>query len=403
MRVMAPRALLPILLAVLVPGLAGAQDPPAPPGPSEEEVREAVRVAVSRLVHLQEVYEPQAEGREDLLPAGREWPYEGVYRVGGAIPEGYRVGGTAIACLALLEAPGFAGEEGRRLAFVRGLEFCVQRLESSDLLKKGFLGSYDVRGWAHAYGLALLLRAEEREVVPASLRERARAMIRRLIDDLEGTAIPVRGGWNYARTAKGLDDPEAAASPFMTAPTLLALFHARSRGHPVKAIVVERALATLEAAREESGAFRYRSDGAARHRPEAVEGACARMAACELVLHLAGRGSTDRVRSSVGAFFTHWEWLEKRRKQTGTHVPPYGIAPYYFHFGHTYAALAIEALPEAERPALRARLRELYWRTREESGGWNDRVFPRSEAYGTAMAVLGLIAPGLPRPAAWNP
>jgi hypothetical protein len=117
----------------------------------------------------------------------------------------------------------------------------------------------------------------------------------------------------------------------------------------------------------------------------------------------AGRCSEDRIRTAVGAFFDNWEWLEKRRKQTGTHVPPYMIAPYYFHYAHTYVAQAIEMLPEAERPPLRQKLRALYWQTREKDGGWNDRIFPRSEGYGTAMAILGLLMPDLPPPARWQP
>ena len=79
------------------------------------------------------------------------------------------------------------------------------------------------------------------------------------------------------------------------------------------------------------------------------------------------------------------------------------IAPYYFHYAHTYVAQAIEMLPEAERPPLREKLRALYWKTREKDGGWNDRVFPRSEGYGTAMAILGLLMPELPPPARWQP
>jgi hypothetical protein len=78
------------------------------------------------------------------------------------------------------------------------------------------------------------------------------------------------------------------------------------------------------------------------------------------------------------------------------------IAPYYFHYAHTYVAQAIEQLPERERAPLRRRLRALYWLTREKDGGWNDRVFPRSEGYGTAMAVLGLLMPGMPPPARYD-
>jgi hypothetical protein len=222
-------------------------------------------------------------------------------------------------------------------------------------------------------------------------------MVRKLIRTLEETEIPECGGWNYSRRG-----PAETCSPstFMTAPTLQALFQARAQGFAVKDAVVERALSSLAAARLETSAFQYATtDGEREKRFETVPGACARMAVCETTLHLAGRGSVARIRTAVQAFFEHWEWLEKRRRQNGTHVPPYMIAPYYFHFGHTYVAQAIEQLPDAERPPLRAKLHELYWKTREPDGGWNDRVFGRSEAYGSAMAVLGLAMPRLPPPA----
>ena len=40
-----------------------------------------------------------------MQEADGAWPYEGVYRVGGEIPVGYRVGGTAIVCDSLLSVP----------------------------------------------------------------------------------------------------------------------------------------------------------------------------------------------------------------------------------------------------------------------------------------------------------
>ena len=134
---------------------------------------------------------------------------------------------------------------------------------------------------------------------------------------------------------------------------------------------------------------------------EAVEGAIGRSPACEVTLALAGRGSVDRIRAALDDFFRHWEWLEKRRKQTGTHAPPYMIAPYYFFYAHRHAAQAIEMLPEAERAGRRQQLHRLLWKVREEDGGWNDRVFPRSECFGTAMTILALLSPGLPPPARW--
>ena len=38
---------------------------------------------------------------------------------------------------------------------------------------------------------------------------------------------------------------------------------------------------------------------------------------------------------------------------------------------------------------------------REKSGGWNDRVFDRSENFGTAMAILAILEPQIRSNRAW--
>ena len=106
----------------------------------------------------------------------------------------------------------------------------------------------------------------------------------------------------------------------------------------LRTAVVERALEGLAKARTEEGALPYTTGGGRAEWP----GAIGRSAITEVVLTLAGRSDVARIRKSLDMFLEHWEWLEKRRKQTGTHVPPYGIAPYYFFYAHGYAALAIE-------------------------------------------------------------
>jgi hypothetical protein len=80
-------------------------------------------------------------------------------------------------------------------------------------------------------------------------------------------------------------------------------------------------------------------------------------------------------------------------------VPPYGIAPYYFMFGHMYAAQAIELLADDElKVSMRIRMRAYLARSRDQGGSWNDRDFDRSAGYGTAMALLALQMPWLPKP-----
>ena len=135
---------------------------------------------------------------------------------------------------------------------------------------------------------------------------------------------------------------------------------------------------------------------------EDIRGSIGRSPVCEATLLLGGRGSEVHVRAALDQFFEHWQWLEARRKQEGTHAKPYMIAPYYFFYAHRYAAQAIEMQPEADRPGLRQKLYALLWKVREEDGGWNDRVVPRSECFGTAMTILALKSPELPAPARWK-
>jgi hypothetical protein len=66
-------------------------------------------------------------------------------------------------------------------------------------------------------------------------------------------------------------------------------------------------------------------------------------------------------------------------------------------FAHFYAAQCVELLPEVERGEYRRRINALLFSVREENGSWNDRVFERSAAYGTAMAISAIMQPALTR------
>lgn len=351
--------------------------------PTDEE---AVRRGVEVILSLQE---GEAKG---------EWPYEGVYRVNGQIPIGYRVGGSAICVTALLAAPGYAEDAARREAVSRAVGFIVEGLQHP-LMDPDYDGGYDVRGWGYTYALDALLRLRAAGAMPEGSAERAEEAIRWCVAAIERTEIPQAGGWNYARPAgKGKVAPP---SPFMTAPTLLALFEAKRQGFEVDAAVVERGLKALEAGRIESGAVAYSGSGDGKR--DGVPGAVGRMMAVETTLLLAGRSTRASVRAAVDAFITHWEWLDKRRAKPGTHQGPYAVAPYYFYFAHEQAARAIEMLPAHERGEYRRRLRGLLYSVRLADGSWNDRVFARSANYGTAMAVLALRMPEMPAPASWKP
>ncbi len=329
-----------------------------------------------------------------------EWPYEGVYREGGEIPIGYRVGGTAIVASSLLYAPGWEDDAKRQHAIARATKFITSASTHPQMQYEDIRARYDVRGWGYAYGLHYLLQLRALQRVPDDQHENVDTAIRFFIAGIEATKIPQVGGWNYSR-GKGFDAPSPPAC-FMTAPTLLALFDASAQGFDVDTDVVELSLKSLERGRTPTGSFQYSgSDGKTSREP--VPGAVGRMLVSEIALQRADRSSADRLRAALDAFIEHWKWLDQRRAKHGTHVRPYGVAPYYFYFAHYYAAMAVELLPLHERAKYRQRVRELLIGVRRDDGTWNDRVFERSANYGTAMTMMALQMPDIALPSKWNP
>ena len=412
-----------VVLGLVASGAAGQQrrawTAPGQPAVTPETIDGAIAAGVRFLLSRQEAYgegpadgSPADGGPADGSPANgspangkpadaiehakSEWPYEGVYRVNREIPIGYRVGGTSIAGLALMEAPGFTEDAERTAAVRRAVAFVISSKDHPRMSPE-YDGGYDTRGWGYTYAVLFLLEARSQKA--AENPEAVDGAVRHYIAAIEKSAIPEVGGWNYARPAGNKPSPP---SPFMTGPTLEALFEARGAGYAVSGEVVERALKTLEVGRGPSGAVMYSGSAEGRARVDQTPGAVGRMLATEAVLFRAGRSSLAQVRGALDAFLVHWPWLEQRRAKNGTHEGPYAIAPYYFFYAHVAAARAVELLPEAERGEYRRRINQLLFSVRQEDGTWNDRVFPRSASYGTSMALLALLQPKARPPASWT-
>ena len=186
------------------------------------------------------------EHQEALADSGEPnaWPYEGVYRVRGEIPLGYRVGGTAIAYLALIESPALDGEEeaALRAAVGRGIDFVVGFLDEASDLRVGAKSGYDVRGWGFTYALALAVRGHDHERIDAERQAALKGLVPTLMKRLKANQEQA-GGWNYA--GRGM-------SPFQTGATLLELFDARAAGFEVDEALVTSALDALEKGRTEA-------------------------------------------------------------------------------------------------------------------------------------------------------
>ncbi|MBI1853284.1 MAG: hypothetical protein HYR85_23345 [Planctomycetes bacterium] len=351
---------------------------PATPPPSPDEL---IRVALPQLIKMQE--------------EGGQWPYEGVYRVHEEIPVGYRVGGTAIVAGTLLVAAD-PNDASASAAIDRGLEFVLSRAGlGHDDMVPSTRDAYDVRVWGHAYALEFLCRVRAAKRAGKHAAE-VDSWIPKLVKSLETEEL-ANGGWNYATRRE--------PASFVTAPVVQALLVARGSGEKTSDTILRRARTVLEGERLDSGAFLYSGiltpqKGDAK-RPDVraqLPGSIARSPICETTLRLLGGGSVESIQASIDAFHEHWSEIEKRRRKSGTHEGPYGIAPYYCYYGHRYAAQAIEMLPKEKREKERARFLEVVMRTRDDDGTWNDRVFPRSRNFGTSMIVLALLGERMPLP-----
>lgn len=325
------------------------------------DLRNVIQVAVDRLVELQ-----SSDGA---------WPYEGVYRVRRQIPVGYRVGGTAIVCSALISAS--ADDDPKIQAAVeRGAELIMKELRDP-LMKPSRTQQYDVRIWGHIYALDFFCRLKCSDGYE-ELKQKTAPWIKEMIDAVVFQEIR-GGGWNYAN--------KRSHCCFVTAPAVQSLLLARQVGEEVPLEVLKRSAAVLAATRQNEIVFPY--TGTSR-RSDTQAGSTARAPISESTLLMLGEGDTDRIKAAIASFHEHWDELEKRRQKTGTHVRPHGIAPYYFYYGHRYAAQAIRMLPTEEQQAAFEKFVPVLLRTKDLDNTWNDRVFDRSKAYGTAMAVLAL-------------
>ncbi len=328
-----------------------------------------------------------------------EWPYESAYRVQGEIPIGYRVGGTGWVLCALARAPGLRADAKRQAAIARGLRFLCASLDH-EYMAAEIPPGFDMRLWGYLAALRGLLDTRRLGAVPAELEAEVDRAVTVYLERVFALEIPRTGGWSYHRP--GGERLPAPAYSYVTALALLDLFEAKRQGFAIDEEAVERALDVVHAQRQPSGAFVYKGVVPATDDPPSIPGSVGRMVCCETTLFLAGRSSLVHVRGALDAFLAHHHWLDERRGRSGLHKPPHAIAPHYFYFAHQFAAEAIELLPEADRAEYRARLAALLAAARGEDGLWNDRVFPRSASYGTAVAILAYLRPTGPPLAVWN-
>ena len=165
-----------------------------------------------------------------MQEADGAWPYEGVYRVGGEIPVGYRgwrYGESfAIHCYQFPKK-----HKGCGRGNTAGHPANAGRVEGSSHGAE-YRNAYDVRVWGHIYALDLFCRLPEYQRFE-DLREKTDPWIEKLTATLIEEEIN-GGGWNYANHKNH--------AAFVTAPAVQALLLARKSGQeiPLKFLNVQQ-------------------------------------------------------------------------------------------------------------------------------------------------------------------
>jgi hypothetical protein len=301
------------------------------------------------------------------------------FDVMAAVPgshDAFRVGTTGLCVLALREA-------GEKEASRRGLDYLV----AYDGLRRASRAEiYNV--WGHTYALQALARAYGEDKVEAY-----RAAAERHLRALEHYETYV-GGWQYYDFEVGIQPISMEPTSFGTSAGLAALYEAKKAGIAVPEGLARRALNRLKEMRKPDGSFLYGSDFryAPMHMANRDKGSLGRTQAGHYGLAVwneAGIGEKE-IREGLEKLFEEHRFIEIGRKRQYPHEGWYFTAPYYYYFGHYYAAKLIERLPD--KADYREKLRSFVLPHQEPDGSWWDyKMWDYDKPYGTAFAVMTLL------------
>lgn len=283
-------------------------------------------------------------------------------------------------------------------ALKRGFEYLIDAPDTPRANSRVFYNT-----WAHTYMIQALTRAmaDERFAdMKPRLRRRAEHELKRLLDH-QG----LDGGWGYYDFGERTGRPSGRMSTtFSTGAVLVALREAFTAGLNPRKLDhdgegeglpdhrVEIALNYMERMRFPNGAYAYSTghEYSPMWDPNLPRGSLGRTQAGDNGLFTWGRTiTTDELRKQLDNFFKDHAFIEIGRQRQFPHEAWYATAPYYYYFGHYYAARNVLALPDDIRAEYGAKLAELIVLTQDKDGSfWDYPLYGYHKSYGTGYAVL---------------
>ncbi|HMP03121.1 MAG TPA: GDSL-type esterase/lipase family protein [Gemmatales bacterium] len=248
--------------------------------------------------------------------------------------------------------------------------------------------------WSHSYSIRALVRMHGRLPKDAERQAKIKKLIEQQIDFLSRYEL-VDGGWGYYDLKIGTQRPAGESSSFTAATALIALHEAAQLGLKLPDGMVKRATASI--VRQRKPDFSYLYGEYLKWRPmmdiNRPGGSLGRSQACNLALRIWGdQLITDEVLITwLDRLITRNLWLDIARKRPIPHESYFGVAGYFFYYGHFYAAQCIEALPPGQRPFYQDHLARILIPLQEQDGSWWDYpLYNYHQPYGTAYALMSL-------------
>ncbi|MFL2927826.1 MAG: prenyltransferase/squalene oxidase repeat-containing protein [Opitutales bacterium] len=299
----------------------------------------------------------------------------------------FRLAVTALSLSALLEVQ--KDNPDYQEAITQGKEYLVENLTS--LRRATPMAIYNV--WSHAYGIQSLVRLYGHST-KKSEKEKLRSIISQQITMLQKYES-IDGGWGYYDFNAQTKQPSGSSISFVNATALVALKEAESIGVEIPGKMVQKALNAIRRQRLPDHSYLYGEY--LKYKPRRginrPAGSLGRSHACNLALQVWGDQSVtaeihklclDRLVKRNG-------WLDVARKRPVPHESWFAVAGYFFYYGHLYASLCIEQLPENERDFYKQNLAQILIPLQEKDGSWWDFPFYNyHQQYGTAMALISL-------------
>jgi hypothetical protein len=304
----------------------------------------------------------------------------------------YAVTGLAVEALVLAE-PRLEGDLRDRVG--KAIDRAeAWMLVNGDIIRRAETDAI-YNNWGHSYGIhglvALYHRAEGDSQRQETLRKAAQVQA----DKLAQYAY-LNGGWGYYDFDFVTQIPAGSPNSFTTATGLVALDLAKEIGVTFPDKLTVKAIESIKRQRQPD--FTYAYGEYLRMTPARLinraGGSLGRSQACNLALRLYGdrRVTNEVIKTWLDRLYARNGWLEIGRKRPIPHESHFQVAGYFYYYGHYYAALSFELLPQEERQHFQDHMAYIIIPQQEKDGSWFDYPFYNyHRQYGTAMAVTTLL------------